>query len=100
MAMLPQQHQQMMQYVAWPGGQMPGQPMLVPPGAGMQQVMGSMASGTAMHVMPGPGGMQMQMVPMQAQQGAPMQMMMQAQPQQQQAAPQQAEPEEAETMQD
>ena len=75
MGMVPQQ-QHMMQYVAWQGQQMPGQPMMLPAGAGLQHMMATMPPGSAMQMVPGagmpmqmvqqPGGMQM--VPMQPQQ--------------------------------
>eukprot|EP00892_Ulva_mutabilis_P000930 jgi/Ulvmu1/10838/UM007_0012.1 len=61
MGMVPQQPQ-MMQYVAWQGQQMPGQPMVMPAGAGLQQVMASMPSVSGMQMVPGAGGMPMQMV--------------------------------------
>lgn len=73
--MMPQQ-QHMMQYVAWQGQQMTGQPMVMPAGAGLQQVMAGMPAGSTMQMVPGAGmPMQMvqqpgavQMVPMQPQQ--------------------------------
>lgn len=82
--------QQMMQYVAWPGGQMAGQPMMMQPGAGMPQVMASMPAG-AMQMVQGPGGMQM--VPVQTAPGGPVQMIpMQTMPTQQVAPAQQTAP--------